>query len=229
MSYRAGYREVVTPAVDHWSYRPSRTQLAAIIDHLQKAGWIRRGEETASGSPLHIHPTKIASTITSTPEERCLTLYLEGSPSGSNDGEWPEDQLEFTPDFCEDVCIIDSPNPLILPRGDYGLALPCSSCGEDLVPTLSTESTGGESALAAEHGLDPAPAKCPSCGAALAHSEMAFTSAEERIDEVPFFRFGLVLTAILPRPEPLMYVDPALLEALQRICEIPFRSTVIDV
>jgi hypothetical protein len=57
---------------------------------------------------------------------------------------------------------------------------------------------------------------------------MALMSEDERIDDVPFFRFGLVLYAVLPRPEPLVTVDPELPRALERICGVSFRSTAIE-
>ena len=127
------YREVVTPAIEHWDFRPSRTQLEAVLQHLRATGWVRTEATAHADSLVYLHPSRVAAEIASTPEDRYLTLYLEGGPGETYPQEWPEDQLEFTAELCEDVAVIDSPGALIMPTGDSGLALPCSSCEEDLL------------------------------------------------------------------------------------------------
>ena len=226
-----GYREVVTPVIERWDARPSRAQLAAVLDHLRTAGWLR---SEAKAGLVYLDPSRIANQIASTPEDRCLAMYLEGGPGGRYPQEWPEDQLEFSAELCEDVLVIDSPEALIMPTGDSGLTLPCSSCEEDLLSGVRDGSDADADqepdsfASPADHGIYPAPARCPACGDDLQYSEMALMSEDERIDDVPFFRFGLVLSAVLPRPEPLVTVDPELPRALERICGVPFRSTAIE-
>ena len=221
------YREVVTPAIEHWDFRPSRTQLEAVLQHLRATGWVRTEATAHDDSLVYLHPSRVAAEIASTPEDRYLTLYLEGGPGETYPQEWPEDLLEFTAELCEDVAVIDSPGALIMPIGDFGLALPCSSCEEDLL-SGARELDPDTSVTPGDYGTYPAPAQCPACGHELQYSEMALMSDDERIDEVPFFRFGLVLLAVLPRPEPLTSANPDLLLALERICGVPFRSTSID-
>ena len=144
----------------------------------------------------------------------------------------PDEQLEFTPDLCEDILLIDSPRPLILPIGMYELALPCASCGEDLLQGLPRETAPAEEGVEpdpytslAASGYQLAPTRCSACGQPLKHSELALSSLDERIDEVPFFCFCLALLAARPPSEPLTAVDPELLLALRAICGVPFRST----
>ncbi len=221
------YREVIMPAVEQWSFRPSRTQLSAIIERLREEGWLRPEGKVRADETLYLRPSAVADAMTAVPGDACLTLYMEGGPGGQYPDEWPEDQVEFSPELCEDVLIIDSPRALVLPTGDFALTLPCSACGQDLLPELM-DGDHAEEQSPEQHGFRFAPAKCPSCSEALDYSQMALASEDDEIEKAPFFHFGIALTSVLPRPEPLTSVAPELLDALEKIVGIPFRSSSIE-
>lgn len=233
------HREFLTAEEEHWQFRPSRHQLRRILDHLFATGWLRPESECDPESLVYSHPSKVEGALASTPEHKCLSLHLEGGPGGSTyPDDWPEDQLEFTPNLCEDVFIIDSPEALILPAGEMDFSLPCPACGDNVLLQLPPWDQGVElkedvewppyTALAA-NGYHRAPKQCAACSHELKLREMAICSNGEQIEKVPFFHFSIAILAARSPASQFTSVDPELLDALHGICSVPFRAVAREV
>ncbi|MCI0620126.1 MAG: hypothetical protein L0387_00350 [Acidobacteria bacterium] len=232
------YQEFLTPEKEHWQFRPSRHQLRRILGHLFATGWLRPESECDPDSLIYLHPSKIPDQMKTTPDQ-CLSLYLEGGPGGSAyPDEWPEDQLEFTANLCEDIFIIDSPEALILPAGEMDFNLPCPACGDNVLLQLSPWDQGVElkedvewppyTRLAA-NGYHRAPKRCMACSQELKLREMAIRSNGEQIENVPFFHFCIAILAARSPASQFTSADPELLDALQGICGVRFRAAAREV
>lgn len=230
-----GHQGFLTPERGHWRFRPTRKQLRSLLDYLFSSGWARPESKCREDSLVYLHPSNIEATIRATREDECLTVYLEGGPGdGPYPDVWPEDQLEFTANLCDDVYMIDSPEPLILPVGVMELTLPCPACAQDILEQLPRWDQNlpleedfewpPYTSLAA-NGYHRVPQRCPGCSQELNPPEMALCSGSERIDEVPFFHFCIAILAARSPNSPLTSVDPDLLGALERICGVRFRTT----